>query len=176
MKRCMHGHVMVSVFWLTPVCVCRPGQRTGDDLEIIYDELLHIKALAHLSNTVSQLQYSSLKATELVLKKALNAPGRLASLVFVFKTRGRNCHCQQSSYQRSGTRSYTQSVSCWQVFLVWRSLLVCIDCTSVCCCFHASYRESGQTNQSHSDHYTQSHAVAKRVYLLPSGKRRLREQ
>uniref|UniRef100_A0A669B472 Rap guanine nucleotide exchange factor 4b n=1 Tax=Oreochromis niloticus TaxID=8128 RepID=A0A669B472_ORENI len=32
-----------------------PGQRTGDDLEIIYDELLHIKALAHLSNTVSQL-------------------------------------------------------------------------------------------------------------------------
>uniref|UniRef100_A0A8D3C1U0 Rap guanine nucleotide exchange factor 4-like n=1 Tax=Scophthalmus maximus TaxID=52904 RepID=A0A8D3C1U0_SCOMX len=29
-----------------------PGQRTGDDLEIIYDELLHIKALAHLSNTV----------------------------------------------------------------------------------------------------------------------------
>ena len=40
------------------MCVCvslpRPGQRTGDDLEIIYDELLHIKALAHLSNTVSQ--------------------------------------------------------------------------------------------------------------------------
>uniref|UniRef100_A0A8C8K7M8 Rap guanine nucleotide exchange factor 4 n=1 Tax=Oncorhynchus tshawytscha TaxID=74940 RepID=A0A8C8K7M8_ONCTS len=30
-----------------------PGQRTGDDLEIIYDELLHIKALSHLSNTVS---------------------------------------------------------------------------------------------------------------------------
>ncbi|XP_054480988.1 rap guanine nucleotide exchange factor 4-like isoform X4 [Anoplopoma fimbria] len=31
-----------------------PGQRTGDDLEIIYDELLHIKALAHLSNTVKR--------------------------------------------------------------------------------------------------------------------------
>lgn len=41
--------------WPTSVFVCRPGQRTGDDLEIIYDELLHIKALAHLSNTVSQL-------------------------------------------------------------------------------------------------------------------------
>ncbi|XP_061653102.1 rap guanine nucleotide exchange factor 4-like isoform X1 [Phyllopteryx taeniolatus] len=31
-----------------------PGQRTGDDLEIIYDELLHIKALDHLSNTVKR--------------------------------------------------------------------------------------------------------------------------
>ncbi|XP_068425525.1 rap guanine nucleotide exchange factor 4-like [Clinocottus analis] len=31
-----------------------PGQRTGDDLEIIYDELLHIKALTHLSNTVKR--------------------------------------------------------------------------------------------------------------------------
>uniref|UniRef100_A0A4W5PWB5 Rap guanine nucleotide exchange factor 4 n=1 Tax=Hucho hucho TaxID=62062 RepID=A0A4W5PWB5_9TELE len=31
-----------------------PGQRTGDDLEIIYDELLHIKALSHLSNTVKR--------------------------------------------------------------------------------------------------------------------------
>uniref|UniRef100_A0A8C7NWR8 Rap guanine nucleotide exchange factor 4 n=1 Tax=Oncorhynchus mykiss TaxID=8022 RepID=A0A8C7NWR8_ONCMY len=31
-----------------------PGQRTGDDLEIIYDELVHIKALSHLSNTVKR--------------------------------------------------------------------------------------------------------------------------
>ncbi|XP_062336908.1 rap guanine nucleotide exchange factor 4-like isoform X1 [Osmerus eperlanus] len=31
-----------------------PGQRTSDDLEIIYDELLHIKALSHLSNTVKR--------------------------------------------------------------------------------------------------------------------------
>uniref|UniRef100_A0A8B9QDJ7 Rap guanine nucleotide exchange factor 4 n=1 Tax=Apteryx owenii TaxID=8824 RepID=A0A8B9QDJ7_APTOW len=30
-----------------------PGQRTVDDLEIIYEELLHIKALSHLSTTVS---------------------------------------------------------------------------------------------------------------------------
>lgn len=33
--------------------LCRPGQRTVDDLEIIYEELLHIKALSHLSTTVS---------------------------------------------------------------------------------------------------------------------------
>lgn len=46
---------------LTSVLVCRPGQRTGDDLEIIYDELLHIKALAHLSNTVSRLACFPLK-------------------------------------------------------------------------------------------------------------------
>lgn len=31
----------------------RPGQRTADDLEFIYEELLHIKALSHLSTTVS---------------------------------------------------------------------------------------------------------------------------
>lgn len=31
----------------------RPGQRTADDLEIIFEELIHIKALSHLSTTVS---------------------------------------------------------------------------------------------------------------------------
>uniref|UniRef100_A0A4W6EW55 Rap guanine nucleotide exchange factor 4b n=1 Tax=Lates calcarifer TaxID=8187 RepID=A0A4W6EW55_LATCA len=45
-----------------------PGQRTGDDLEIIYDELLHIKALAHLSNTVSQTLHFSFKETVQVSK------------------------------------------------------------------------------------------------------------
>ncbi|XP_042173029.1 rap guanine nucleotide exchange factor 4 isoform X3 [Oncorhynchus tshawytscha] len=32
----------------------QPGQRTADDLEIIYEELLHIKALSHLSTTVKK--------------------------------------------------------------------------------------------------------------------------
>lgn len=32
----------------------RPSERTADDLEIIYEELLHIKALSHLSTTVSK--------------------------------------------------------------------------------------------------------------------------
>uniref|UniRef100_A0A8C8FQK3 Rap guanine nucleotide exchange factor 4 n=1 Tax=Oncorhynchus tshawytscha TaxID=74940 RepID=A0A8C8FQK3_ONCTS len=32
----------------------KPGQRTADDLEIIYEELLHIKALSHLSTTVKK--------------------------------------------------------------------------------------------------------------------------
>ncbi|MGH0168636.1 UNVERIFIED_CONTAM: hypothetical protein FKN15_061821 [Acipenser sinensis] len=36
------------------ISVCRPGQRTVDDLEIIYEELLHIKALSHLSTTVKR--------------------------------------------------------------------------------------------------------------------------
>uniref|UniRef100_A0ABI7ZZC9 Rap guanine nucleotide exchange factor 4 n=2 Tax=Felinae TaxID=338152 RepID=A0ABI7ZZC9_FELCA len=31
-----------------------PGQRTVDDLEIIYEELIHIKALSHLSTTVKR--------------------------------------------------------------------------------------------------------------------------
>lgn len=45
------------------VLTYRPGQRTGDDLEIIYDELLHIKALAHLSNTVSPPSCFLMKAS-----------------------------------------------------------------------------------------------------------------
>lgn len=32
-----------------------PSERTADDLEIIYEELLHIKALSHLSTTVSTM-------------------------------------------------------------------------------------------------------------------------
>lgn len=47
--------LLLSSLWLTLSVWRRPGQRTADDLEIIYDELLHIKALSHLSNTVSQL-------------------------------------------------------------------------------------------------------------------------
>lgn len=31
----------------------RPAQRTQDELELIFEELLHIKAVAHLSNSVS---------------------------------------------------------------------------------------------------------------------------
>lgn len=30
-----------------------PGQRTDEELDLIFEELLHIKAVAHLSNSVS---------------------------------------------------------------------------------------------------------------------------
>lgn len=55
------SHILIlSIFTLpellpsyfVPCSLYRPGQRTAEDLEIIYDELLHIKALSHLSNTV----------------------------------------------------------------------------------------------------------------------------
>lgn len=42
----------------TYILFSSPSERTADDLEIIYEELLHIKALSHLSTTVST--YSSL--------------------------------------------------------------------------------------------------------------------
>lgn len=39
-------------------CVCyicyRPHERMSEDLEIIYEELLHIKALSHLSTMVKR--------------------------------------------------------------------------------------------------------------------------
>ena len=33
---------------------CRSHERTVDDLELIYEELLHIKALSHLSNSLKR--------------------------------------------------------------------------------------------------------------------------
>lgn len=44
-------HFKMSVF---SSFLCSPSERTAEDLEIIYEELLHIKALAHLSTTVSR--------------------------------------------------------------------------------------------------------------------------
>lgn len=35
------------------VPVCSPSQRSAEDLEVIYEELLHVKAAAHLSTSVS---------------------------------------------------------------------------------------------------------------------------
>lgn len=32
-----------------------PSQRSPEDLEVIYEELLHVKAVAHLSTSVSQM-------------------------------------------------------------------------------------------------------------------------
>uniref|UniRef100_A0A8C1M9I4 Rap guanine nucleotide exchange factor (GEF) 4 n=1 Tax=Cyprinus carpio TaxID=7962 RepID=A0A8C1M9I4_CYPCA len=46
--------ISFKVMTVLPALLCRPGQRTVDDLEIIYEELLHIKALSHLSTTVKR--------------------------------------------------------------------------------------------------------------------------
>lgn len=34
--------------------ICRSHERTTDDLETIYEELLHIRALSHLSNSIKR--------------------------------------------------------------------------------------------------------------------------
>ncbi|XP_016131767.1 rap guanine nucleotide exchange factor 4 [Sinocyclocheilus grahami] len=46
----------------------QPGQRTVDDLEIIYEELLHIKALSHLSTTLA-LVNDAPRAASIVLRE-----------------------------------------------------------------------------------------------------------
>uniref|UniRef100_A0A8C2CM64 Rap guanine nucleotide exchange factor (GEF) 4 n=1 Tax=Cyprinus carpio TaxID=7962 RepID=A0A8C2CM64_CYPCA len=46
--------ISFKVMTVLPALLCRPGQRTVDELEIIYEELLHIKALSHLSTTVKR--------------------------------------------------------------------------------------------------------------------------
>lgn len=35
-----------------------PSQRSPEDIEVIYEELLHVKAVAHLSTSVSQMNTS----------------------------------------------------------------------------------------------------------------------
>ena len=42
------------------VCVvpCSPAERSSEDTELIYDELLHVRAFRHLSNAVSYSQQS----------------------------------------------------------------------------------------------------------------------
>ena len=37
-----------------PACAFRPSERTAEEIEIIYEELLHIKALSHLSYMVKR--------------------------------------------------------------------------------------------------------------------------
>ena len=39
--------------------VFSPSQRSAEDLEVIYEELLHVKAAAHLSTSVSHLSLSA---------------------------------------------------------------------------------------------------------------------
>uniref|UniRef100_A0A8C3LKN3 Rap guanine nucleotide exchange factor 4 n=1 Tax=Chrysolophus pictus TaxID=9089 RepID=A0A8C3LKN3_CHRPC len=49
-----------------------PGQRSIDDLEIIYEELLHIKALSHLSTTVIFNQGEEGTSWYIILKGSVN--------------------------------------------------------------------------------------------------------
>lgn len=53
MQEGMQDFEMLSVATYHPCPPPRPAQRTEDELELIFEELLHIKAVAHLSNSVS---------------------------------------------------------------------------------------------------------------------------
>ncbi len=49
---CGNTLILIDVFF--SILLFRPHERTMDDLEIIYDELLHVKALSHLSSLVKR--------------------------------------------------------------------------------------------------------------------------
>lgn len=53
MQEGAQGFEMLPVATSHPCPPPRPAQRTEDELELIFEELLHIKAVAHLSNSVS---------------------------------------------------------------------------------------------------------------------------
>lgn len=55
----MHPCQLFSVF--------SPSQRSAEDLEVIYEELLHVKAAAHLSTSVSH--YYCLYISVFMIKK-----------------------------------------------------------------------------------------------------------
>lgn len=48
-----------------------PSQRSAEDLEVIYEELLHVKAAAHLSTSVSRALL--MKAAELLIPVCVEA-------------------------------------------------------------------------------------------------------
>lgn len=54
---CTAGDDPVDEVLSTGVLALRPMDRTLDDLDLIYEELLHIKALSHLSNSVKRELY-----------------------------------------------------------------------------------------------------------------------
>lgn len=51
---------LYNVWYNSCLCVCSPSQRSAEDLEVIYEELLHVKAAAHLSTSVSHCIYVKL--------------------------------------------------------------------------------------------------------------------
>lgn len=63
------------------LCSCSPGQRTDEELDLIFEELLHIKAVAHLSNSVST---HNRLAHQPHLFLGLDGRGRGSSLLFVY--------------------------------------------------------------------------------------------
>lgn len=52
-ERLPYPEARSPLFASLPSCACSPGQRTDEELDLIFEELLHIKAVAHLSNSVS---------------------------------------------------------------------------------------------------------------------------
>lgn len=55
----------------TNIRVFSPSQRSAEDLEVIYEELLHVKAAAHLSTSVSRALL--MKAAELLIPVCVEA-------------------------------------------------------------------------------------------------------
>ena len=49
----LHHIYALFIIILLFVCLHRPSERTDEDIQLIYDELLHVKAFSHLSNAVS---------------------------------------------------------------------------------------------------------------------------
>jgi len=48
------GIVKVDTVVTDCALLCSPAERSAEELEMIYDELLHIKALSHLSTMVKR--------------------------------------------------------------------------------------------------------------------------
>lgn len=51
--------------------VFSPSQRSAEDFEVIYEELLHVKAAAHLSTSVSHYYLPALDISVFVIKTTM---------------------------------------------------------------------------------------------------------
>lgn len=87
-----------------------PSQRSPEDLEVIYEELLHVKAVAHLSTSVSQMKHFSSFApqtnhTSVIPSNLLYFPQVRKELaaVLVFESHakaGTVCECESNDDER----------------------------------------------------------------------------
>lgn len=101
--------------------LCRPGQRTVDDLEIIYEELLHIKALSHLSTTVScLLAEAEGRGAQFVLnallglKESIGECGRGAGTPEFSLTNGPSCFSRDAK-EATPMRNHQKRIKCHYV-------------------------------------------------------------
>ena len=77
----LHHIYALFIIILLFVCLHRPSERTDEDIQLIYDELLHVKAFSHLSNAVSNTHTHNIHAYKETLSLPLQSACKITKSV-----------------------------------------------------------------------------------------------